>query len=54
MAAMATPRTRSAAIMTFLRSTRSETTPPARRKTTIGRVQATPTIESAVGAFESS
>jgi hypothetical protein len=36
------------------RSKRSLATPPTRRKTSIGRLQASPTTESAVGALESS
>src|SRR5918996_57883 len=52
--AAATARTTSAAIMTRRRSTRSVTTPPTRTKSPTGRVQATPTSESAVGELESS
>jgi hypothetical protein len=36
------------------RSIRSLRTPPSRRKATCGTVIATPTTDSAVGAFESS
>lgn len=51
---MPAKRIRSAAIITFRRSTRSETTPPSSTNRTSGSVHATPTIDSAVGAFESS
>ena len=45
-------RSASAAIITRRRSNRSLTTPPNSRKTICGTVIATPTIESAVGAFD--
>ena len=53
-AATLTARSASAAIITRRRSNRSLTTPPTSRKTICGSVIATPTIESAVGTFESS
>jgi hypothetical protein len=51
---MATPRSVSASTITRRRSSRSLMTPPRRMKRTCGSVQATPTTERAVGAFESS
>ena len=48
----ASARIRSAAIITLRRSKRSETTPPASRKTTWGTVMATPIVDSALGVFE--
>ena len=49
----AAPRTTSAASSTRRRSKRSVTTPPISSSTIVGTVIAIPTIESAVGAFES-
>ena len=47
----AAARTRSAPIISQRRSYRSVSTPPSSRKKTRGSVQATPTIESAVGTL---
>jgi len=49
-----TMRSASAAIMTRRRSNRSLTTPPRSRKMICGTVIAMPTIERAVGVFDSS
>ena len=49
-----TIRSASAAIITRRRSNRSLTTPPRSRKMICGRVIAMPTIERAVGVFDSS
>jgi hypothetical protein len=54
MMRMGTPRRTSARIITRRRSKRSLITPLTSRKSTWGKVQATPTTDSAVGAFESS
>jgi hypothetical protein len=54
MMRMGAPRKTSARIITRRRSNRSLITPLTSRKSTCGKVQATPTTESAVGAFESS
>ncbi|CAN5703088.1 hypothetical protein BH24ACT26_BH24ACT26_23500 [soil metagenome] len=51
---IAMQRTTSEAIITRRRSKRSLTTPPMSRKTTMGRLHATPTTDIAVGTFDSS
>ena len=50
----ARPRTTSEAIITRRRGKRSLATPPISTNTTIGRLQATPTADMAVGTFDSS
>lgn len=49
---IATPRTTSDAIITRRRSNRSLITPPINRNSTIGKLQATLTMENAVGTFD--
>ena len=51
---MASARRASPMIISRRRSKRSPSTPPTSRNSTIGSVHATPTIESAVGTFDSS
>ena len=54
IAPIATARMASPAIISRRRSKRSPSTPPTSRNATIGRVQATPTTDSAVGTFDRS